>query len=49
MPKKTYWRCTICGDLHYGVKPPKECPTCGFGPEKAVEVTKEQFIDLANN
>jgi ferredoxin-thioredoxin reductase catalytic chain len=25
---KTYWRCYICNDVHYGVKPPEVCPTC---------------------
>jgi ferredoxin-thioredoxin reductase catalytic chain len=27
---KTYWRCYVCNDIHYGVKPPEICPTCGF-------------------
>jgi ferredoxin-thioredoxin reductase catalytic chain len=26
--KKKYWRCFVCGDIHYGVKPPEVCPTC---------------------
>lgn len=25
---KKYWRCFICNDVHYGVKPPEICPTC---------------------
>jgi ferredoxin-thioredoxin reductase catalytic chain len=25
---KKYWRCFVCGDIHYGVKPPEVCPTC---------------------
>ena len=25
---KTYWRCFICNDIHYGIKPPEICPTC---------------------
>ncbi|MFC2169394.1 ferredoxin-thioredoxin reductase catalytic domain-containing protein [Acidobacteriota bacterium] len=25
---KKYWRCFICNDIHYGVKPPEICPTC---------------------
>jgi len=25
---KKFWRCFICNDLHYGVKPPEICPTC---------------------
>jgi len=24
------WRCPICGHIHYGKKPPKECPYCFF-------------------
>jgi ferredoxin-thioredoxin reductase catalytic chain len=25
---KKFWRCYICNDVHYGVKPPDICPTC---------------------
>jgi ferredoxin-thioredoxin reductase catalytic chain len=25
---KKYWRCFVCNDIHYGVKPPEVCPTC---------------------
>lgn len=25
---KKYWRCFVCNDVHYGVKPPEICPTC---------------------
>jgi ferredoxin-thioredoxin reductase catalytic subunit len=25
---RKYWRCFICNDIHYGVKPPEICPTC---------------------
>jgi ferredoxin-thioredoxin reductase catalytic chain len=25
---KKYWRCFICNDIHWGVKPPEICPTC---------------------
>ena len=28
MAAKKYWRCKVCGDIHYGVNPPQECPTC---------------------
>ena len=28
MIKKSYWRCNICGDIHYGLLPPELCPTC---------------------
>jgi rubrerythrin len=41
---KKYWKCTICGDLHYGVNPANPCPTCQNGADKAVEITKEEFL-----
>jgi len=25
---KKYWRCFVCNDIHYGLNPPKICPTC---------------------
>jgi ferredoxin-thioredoxin reductase catalytic chain len=25
---KKYWRCFVCNDIHWGVKPPEICPTC---------------------
>ena len=25
---KRFWRCYVCNDIHYGVKPPEICPTC---------------------
>jgi ferredoxin-thioredoxin reductase catalytic chain len=28
--RKRFWRCNVCNDIHYGVKPPKVCPTCGM-------------------
>ncbi len=28
LPGKKFWRCTVCGDVHYGAAGPKECPTC---------------------
>ena len=28
------WRCRMCGHVHYGKKPPRECPYCFF-PETA--------------
>jgi len=26
--KKTFWRCFVCNDIHFGLKPPEICPTC---------------------
>ncbi len=28
MAVKKYWRCTVCNDIHYGVRPPEICPGC---------------------
>jgi len=25
---KTVWRCFVCNDIHYGTRPPENCPTC---------------------
>jgi len=44
MEKKTFWRCSICGDLHYGVRPPEKCPTCGFPADKAVAISQDEFV-----
>lgn len=27
---RKYWRCHVCNDIHYGIKPPEICPTCSF-------------------
>jgi len=26
---KRLWRCHVCNDIHFGLKAPKVCPTCG--------------------
>jgi rubrerythrin len=44
MPQKKFWRCSICGDLHYGAQPPETCPTCHQPGSKAFEITKEEFL-----
>jgi|GEM_PF-137218 len=28
--QKRFWRCHVCNDIHFGVKPPEYCPTCGM-------------------
>jgi len=38
---KKYWRCFVCNDIHYGVRPPEICPTCGV-PHAYVAVTSEE-------
>ena len=42
---KTYWRCTICGDIHFGVKPPHICPTCNQ-EDKYEEIAKEEALKI---
>ena len=29
MARKKLWRCNVCNDIHYGIKGPDVCPTCG--------------------
>lgn len=29
MARKMLWRCNVCNDIHYGIKGPYICPTCG--------------------
>jgi ferredoxin-thioredoxin reductase catalytic chain len=29
MAVKKLWRCNVCNDIHYGIKGPTICPTCG--------------------
>ncbi len=31
------WKCTLCGYIHTGDKPPDECPVCGAPKDKFVE------------
>ena len=41
MPEKKYWRCNVCGDIHYGAGWPDPCPTCTH-TKSYVEITKEE-------
>lgn len=38
---KKLWRCFICNDIHYGVKPPEICPTC-LVKNAYVEISSEE-------
>ncbi len=38
---KKYWRCFVCNDVHYGVKPPEICPTC-LAKNAYVEISSEE-------
>lgn len=37
---KRYWRCHVCNDIHYGIKPPEICPTCLF---------KNAYIEISSD
>ena len=44
---KKYFKCAVCGDIHYGGASPEECPTCHakdaykeIKPEEAKKVLK---------
>lgn len=41
---KTFWRCSVCGDLHYGKQAPEHCPTCNSPREKAHGISREEFL-----
>ena len=36
---KKFWRCFICNDIHYGLKPPETCPTC---------LAKNAYIEISS-
>jgi flavorubredoxin/NADPH-dependent 2,4-dienoyl-CoA reductase/sulfur reductase-like enzyme len=38
---KTYWKCTVCGEVFEGALPPISCPVCGAGQEAFVEYVQE--------
>ncbi len=42
---KKFWRCTVCNDLHFGEKPPKECPTCHV-VDAYIEIDKSEFMAI---
>lgn len=41
------WECTVCGYIHEGDEPPKECPVCGVGPEYFKEVVAADEVEPA--
>ncbi len=40
--KMKFWRCHVCGDLHIGMSPPHECPTCS-SIESYVEISEKEL------
>ena len=41
---KTYWKCTVCGEVFEGALPPLTCPVCGVGQEAFIE----DFPEIVN-
>lgn len=48
MMEQKKWRCTICGYVHVGQRPPSHCPICGVGagmfeeiPTKDLQATQK--------
>lgn len=37
---KKYWRCYVCGDIHFGVKAPEVCPTC---------LVKNAYVEISSD
>ncbi len=44
MGGKSWFRCTVCNDMHYGLHAPETCPTCKF--ENAYIIVTEQEADI---
>ncbi|MBN2246520.1 MAG: hypothetical protein JW755_11820 [Candidatus Aminicenantes bacterium] len=38
---KKLWRCHVCNDIHYGIRPPETCPTC-MVRDAYVEISSEE-------
>ena len=38
---KSFFRCNVCNDIHYGVIPPILCPSCGQ-QNKYIKVNKKE-------
>jgi ferredoxin-thioredoxin reductase catalytic chain len=43
---KKYWRCFVCNDIHYGVKPPEICPTC-LAKNAYVEISSAEAKNIS--
>lgn len=44
---KKFWRCFVCNDIHYGVKPPEICPTC-LVVNAYVEISSAEAQKISN-
>ncbi len=41
---KTFWKCTVCGEIFEGALPPLTCPVCGVGSDAFIEAD----VDVVN-
>jgi rubrerythrin len=47
MPNKSYFRCNVCNDIHFGIAGPGICPTCQV--ENAyIEIEKHEAMGIMN-
>ena len=44
---KKFWRCFVCNDIHFGVKPPEICPTC-LVKNAYVEISSAEAKKISN-
>jgi rubrerythrin len=42
---KKIWRCTVCNDIHIGMEPPKDCPTC-HQIDAYVEISEKELREF---
>jgi len=45
MTGKSFWRCNVCNDIHYGVAGPEVCPTC-HAKNAYVSVDKAEAVKV---
>lgn len=38
---KKLFKCSVCGYVHEGTEPPKNCPKCGVTSDKFIELSEE--------
>jgi len=41
MAGKKFTKCKVCGDIHFGIKGPNICPTCGT-VDAYQDITKDE-------
>jgi ferredoxin-thioredoxin reductase catalytic subunit len=46
MLNKKFYRCFVCNDIHFGLKPPEVCPTC-LAKNAYVEISSVEAVRIA--